>query len=114
MIAVIVGIAAVAAGYLAYEQARLQEIEEYNRLPACNRGIGGTKLHECLQKLFPPGTPFQNLQAFLENQKFVMQEKAKGEFWFLYECKCLANYKAMIYGKYDEQDKILEVNASRP
>lgn len=80
---------------------------------SCNK-LNSDSFKNCIHKKFPTGANYSELKFFLVNQGFNEAKNptniAENKFYFFWWANNLANYKIVVQGAYDHEQKISKIN----
>jgi hypothetical protein len=79
----------------------------------CNK-LNSDSFENCIHKKFPIGSSYSELKFFLGNQGFNEAKDpanlTENKFYFFWWANNLVNYKIVVHGSYDHEQKISEIN----
>jgi hypothetical protein len=84
--------------------------KSFNNNLNCNK-VNSNSFENCIYKNFPIGSSYSELKLFLSDQGFKEAKDLTGnEFYFFWQTNNLANYKIVVNGRYNHEEKISKIN----
>jgi hypothetical protein len=79
----------------------------------CNK-LNSDLFENCIHEKFPIGSTYTDLKKFLKNQGFNEAKDPehikRNKFYFFWWANNVSNYKIVVQGSYDHEQKILKIN----